>query len=285
MKKTLVVLAIVASMSSAYASGSLFGGDTNNYDNSVTNQGGKGGDGGNASALGIGVGVGNAKASAGASAGASAKANNTTSVGVGVKNSNSNLGVNKVDNTNFNSMGQSSSLANTNVGVNKNDNRDYNSNLNVSKGGSAQQDQGQGQDQMQEQSQTSKQANAQSMTYNEADGVHYSGEYSVKNVPDAVAPSIDPTAPCAIPLTGAGSGVGFSLGLGTAYVDVGCEMREVVRLGLMSGNAAVNAKANEVLSTELDKYLPAKEVETISAHEDNTSNDFESVSIFELTSY
>ena len=56
-------------------------------------------------------------------------------------------------------------------------------------------------------------------------------------------------------LTGAGSGVGFSLGLGTAYVDVGCEMREVVRLGLMSGNAAVNAKANEVLSTELDKYL------------------------------
>ena len=57
MKKTLVVLAIVASMSSAYASGSLFGGDTNNYDNSVTNQGGKGGDGGNASALGIGVGV------------------------------------------------------------------------------------------------------------------------------------------------------------------------------------------------------------------------------------
>lgn len=112
----------------------------------------------------------------------------------------------------------------------------------------------QGQAQKQAQQQNSEQANAQSMTYNESEGMHYSGEYTMKNVPDAVAADISPTAPCAIPLTGAGSGVGFGLSLGTAYVDKNCEMREDVRLGL-SGDSVSRSLANQVIQSRLRGHL------------------------------
>jgi hypothetical protein len=81
------------------------------------------------------------------------------------------------------------------------------------------------------------------------------GTYRVKNVPTAVAPSIDPTAPCAIPVSGGGSGVGFGVSFGSAYVDEGCEMRELIRIGLTSGNAVAEDKAAQLLNRQLDEAL------------------------------
>ena len=134
------------------------------------------------------------------------------------------------------------------------------------------------------QSQSSKQANAQSMTYNEATGMHYSGEYTVKTVPDAIAASIQPTAPCAIPLTGSGSGVGFGLSLGSAYVDKGCEIREDIRLG-MSGDEESRRLANKVLHSRLKAHLnEGDEDEVVSVSKKDADNDG-AANFFGLTSY
>lgn len=270
MNKIFIALALAVAMTPAMAGGNsnnngpIFGGDTtNNYN--TTNKGGQGGQGG----TGVGVGVGVAKSNA--SAGAVAGASNSNKIGVGVNNKN----------TNFNAMSQSSALDNRNY------NSDYNSNVNVAKGGSAHQGQAQGQDQAQGQSQSSKQANAQSMTYNEADSMHYSGEYTVKTpVGTAVAPSIDPTAPCAIPLTGAGQNFSVGLSIGTAYVDKGCEMRETVRLGLMGDEKSQNM-ANMVIRGQLQGYLDEQREEEMARveklKEENEGTGL--VSVFELTNY
>jgi len=234
MKRTILAIAMAAVMvSPAYA---LFGGDdvTNNY----------GGQGGSASA---GAAAG---AVAGAAAGANASNKNTNLIGVGV-------GVdsyNRNSNTNLNSLGVSNH--NANVGINGQSQSLRNSNTAVGVGGNARQGQDQGQFQGQVQGQSSKQANAQSMTYNESEGVHYSGSYEAKirNTPDAVAASIQPSAPCAIPLTGAGSGPGVSISLGTAYVEKGCVLRETVRIG-MSGDAVSRNLANQVIQGKLLEYL------------------------------
>jgi len=100
---------------------------------------------------------------------------------------------------------------------------------------------------------------SQSVTVSNPGRVEYSGSYRVKNVPSAMAPSIDPTVPCAVPVSGAGSGVGFGFSVGSAYIDKGCEQRELIRLGLTSGNPAAEDKAAALLNQELDNALRASE--------------------------
>jgi len=170
-----------------------------------------------------------AGAVAGAAAGANASNFNSNSIGVGV--SNKVVGIN----------GQSQSLRNSNTAVGY--------------GGDAEQGQ------LQLQGQSSKQANAQSMTYNEAQQ-DYSDTYKEYAAP-AYAPSIDPTVPCAIPLTGGITvpGVGGLAG-GSAYIDKGCEIREMVRLG-MQGDETSQRLANEVIQTELWNVLVEQSEETI----------------------
>lgn len=187
------------------------------------------------------IGVGSASARSNATALAGASAHNTTVVGVGVKNHNTNVAV----------------------------------------GGSARQHQGQLQGQMQ--GQLNKQRNNQEMTYNEADGVHYSGGYTVrqKNVPAVSAPSIDPTAPCAIPLSGGGSGVGFGVSFGSAYIDEGCEQRELIRIGLTSGNTKAADKAAKLLNRQLDEALGEDEEDEAVASGPSSTNE----GVFALTNY
>lgn len=229
MKHTIIAIAIATVMASPAHATWFGGGDdiTNNY----------GGKGGNATAGAAAGAI--AGAAAGANAGASATNLNSNSIGVGV-------GV-KNRNTNNNSVGVGVSNHNANVGFNSQGqtlrNKNDLSNRNH-----------QGQLQGQVQGQAQDQANKQSMTYNEATGMHYSGGYEVENVPNAIAADIQPTVPCAIPLTGAGSGVGFGVSLGTAYIDKECEIRETVRLGF-HGDALSKNLANQVIQSKLLEYV------------------------------
>ena len=89
-------------------------------------------------------------------------------------------------------------------------------------------------------------------------GSDHKGTYD-KYTPSAAAPSIDPTVPCAIPVT-AGIGVpGLSASGGTAYIDEGCELRELIRIGLTSGNAVAEDKAAQLLNRQLDEALAESE--------------------------
>lgn len=225
MKKTIITIATMAILSGpAMGTGSIFGGDTTN------NHGGKGGKGGNAAAGAV------AGAAAGAVSGAHAGASAINAVGLDLTNRNTNVGINGQSQTNRNYMeGQSSTNTNLIGGSSQSLSNDS-SNRNYMEG------------------QSQSQGNTQSMQYNEAAGVHYSGEYTVRGVPNAIAPSVQPTTPCAIPLNGAGSGVGFGISLGTAYVDRNCELREDVRLGL-AGDAASQYLANQVIQQRLRAHL------------------------------
>lgn len=53
---------------------------------------------------------------------------------------------------------------------------------------------------------------------------------TVKNVPDAVAPSIVGGNPCMVSASVGGSGVGFGFGVGIGIEDEGCETRQVTAL-------------------------------------------------------
>lgn len=234
-KKTFIVAAMMAILATPAVAGN--------------NNGPKfGGGDSNATALGVGIGVGNAKASANASAGAAAKANNSTTVGVGVKNNVSNAALNKVNNhnANFGVNSQGQSLKNYNDLSNRNINN------NTANGGEA--NQGQLQGQMQGQQQSSKQANAQSLTYNEANGMHYSGDYTVRQAPGIVAPSIPPSAGCQKPVSGGLSGTLGGVTFGTTYTDETCIMYEDIRFGLQ-GNAESQHLANMVIQNRLMGHL------------------------------
>lgn len=251
MKKSIFIVAIMAALSTPVLAGGnsnnngpIFGGDTtNNYN--TTNQGGRGGNAYSGAAAG---------AVAGASAGANASNFNTNHIGVGVRNHNANVGINSQDQTvrNSNYMeGQRQSSSNTNLigGSSQSlSNQNDLGNSNYMEGQSQQQSQG----------------NKQVMEYNESEGIHYSGEYTVKSAPGVALGGIDPTAPCAISLEGAGSGIGFSLALGTAYVDKNCELREDVRLGL-SGDETSRSLANQVIQKRLRSHLEEEKDEKDSA--------------------
>ena len=99
--------------------------------------------------------------------------------------------------------------------------------------------------------------------------------------PSVSAPRIDPTVPCAIPVS-VGVGVpGFAASGGTAYVDTGCEQRELIRIGLTSGNVQAEAKAAALLNRQLDAALAANEesAAVASGRRDSSQREY----IFSLT--
>lgn len=63
---------------------------------------------------------------------------------------------------------------------------------------------------------------------------------TVKNVPEAIAPSINATAPCRLPVTGGLSIVGGGFSAGATVLDEGCDLRETARVlhGIGYGEAA-----------------------------------------------
>lgn len=99
----------------------------------------------------------------------------------------------------------------------------------------------QGQDQAQGQS--------QSVTVNAAGG---GGKRPVST---AYAPSVQPTAPCYVPVNAGASGVGFSASLGTAVHDKECTALETIRIGQASENQYVRDLAAELLARKLEGYL------------------------------
>lgn len=63
-------------------------------------------------------------------------------------------------------------------------------------------------------------------TTSSTSAVHYSGSYSVSDVPSVVPPSIfGGTNPCTVGVSGGLSVTGFGLGLGGTWSDKGCERR------------------------------------------------------------
>lgn len=85
-----------------------------------------------------------------------------------------------------------------------------------------------------------------SMTYNEAEvpalqEIRSSGRVEVENVPDVVAPSAYPTAPCRIAVSAGGSGIGFGVSVGGSVLDEDCNRRELSRSfqNLGEGEAAL----------------------------------------------
>lgn len=80
-------------------------------------------------------------------------------------------------------------------------------------------------------------------TINDSGERHYSGSYTVKNVPNAIAPSVYPTAPCMGSTSAGASGVGFGVSFGSSWTDDECGIRETARsfsgLGLQEDAVAV----------------------------------------------
>lgn len=104
------------------------------------------------------------------------------------------------------------------------------------------------------------------------------GDTYKKYTPPGNAPSIDPTVPCAIPVA-LGIGVpGLSASGGSAYVDEGCNLRELIRIGLTSGVPTAKAKAATLLNRQLDEAL---EEDAVEAEEAATADEEE----FNIWSY
>lgn len=74
--------------------------------------------------------------------------------------------------------------------------------------------------------------NADVQTYFEASDIPSDTRNTskVKNVPDAIAPSIVGGNPCMISASVGGSGIGFGFGVGIGVEDEGCETRQVTAL-------------------------------------------------------
>lgn len=68
-----------------------------------------------------------------------------------------------------------------------------------------------------------------SQTINVSGDHRYSGAYSVKNVPNAVAPAAFPTSPCMGGTSVGASGVGFGVSFGSSWTDDECGIRETAR--------------------------------------------------------
>lgn len=103
--------------------------------------------------------------------------------------------------------------------------------------------------------QANSQVNGQNVTFNESEGIRYSGQYKIKSTPNVSLGTAAPTAPCYVTHGVSGSGVGFGFGINTATYDKECEVREVVRLGQSSGDATTRALADRVLQNRLSSYL------------------------------
>ena len=71
--------------------------------------------------------------------------------------------------------------------------------------------------------------NTQQVTVTDSGKVHYSGKYTVKNVPDVAAANVYPTSPCMGSSSVGGSGVGFGFNIGSSWTDDECGIRETAR--------------------------------------------------------
>ena len=58
---------------------------------------------------------------------------------------------------------------------------------------------------------------------------------SIRNTPNAYAPTVYPSVPCFKSGSAAGSGPGISLAIGGGRIDKGCEKRELIRLAYQMG--------------------------------------------------
>ena len=75
-----------------------------------------------------------------------------------------------------------------------------------------------------------------------ASTVRYQGGYEVRNVPGLAGIGAITANPCALSVGATGSGVGFGLGVSTAYLDEDCNLRaEAAALQAVSGNKAAVA--------------------------------------------
>jgi hypothetical protein len=203
------------------------------------NQTANGGAGGNGTGIGVGVGVGYANSNSGALATggtASATGGNASAIGgssdVDVRNSSTNLNNN----------------ANTNV----------NNTSNV-------QGQLQGQDQKQNQS-TSNANNSTNSVVVEGDN------FEARRIPvnTAFAPSIAPTANCALSVSAGVSVIGFSGSFGKAYIDQNCANNEDIRnvalvLGDKDTAEQMKCESSEVYRkarSALGRHCPGYRLET-----------------------
>lgn len=82
--------------------------------------------------------------------------------------------------------------------------------------------------------------------------VRYSGGYEVKNVPGFALGNVYPTAPCMGSSQVGGSGVGFSIGIGTSWIDDECGIRETAR-----SFAGANLKEDALAILCTSKYAAA----------------------------
>ncbi len=100
-------------------------------------------------------------------------------------------------------------------------------------------------------------ASSSSLTYNEA-RQDYSDTYE-DYTPNAYAPSVNTTVPCLVPIT-AGVGIpGVAVSGGSGVIDQGCEDREIIRLGLASGDTKTQRLANTALRVQLGDLLVRQE--------------------------
>ncbi len=83
----------------------------------------------------------------------------------------------------------------------------------------------QGQAQGQQQRSSNRNANAATVNYNEATGMHYSGNYTVRSNPDVNAPAIWANNPCVVSFSGGVSVVGFGASIGAGIEDRDCTRR------------------------------------------------------------
>lgn len=87
--------------------------------------------------------------------------------------------------------------------------------------------------------------------------LRYSGSYSVKNVPDALAPMIAGGAnPCVVGASAAGSVVGFGMSGGASWSDDACERRNLA-IVMMNASAQFN-----------QPHLAAAAIEVLCQHDD-----------------
>ena len=105
----------------------------------------------------------------------------------------------------------------------------------------------------QQQSQDTDQANSQTVNAGPEGNINDTYEDYVSA---AYAPSVQPTVPCMLPING---GIVLpalgSLSAGSGTIDVECERREAVRIGLASRDPQTQQMANQVMQNMLAKML------------------------------
>ncbi len=224
MKKNFALSSILAATLMACASLAMATQPTQNpCGNSGNNcqTGGAGGNGGaggaGGSATGIGVGIGQ-----GGSASATGGSSNATGGTANSNNLNANNNTNRNENRNTNTQGQGQAQGQMQGQAQGQ----------VAKGGNARQGQAQSTDN----------ANNAALTVSVAGDVSHYAAQERNPVATAYAPSISPTAVCALSMSGGAQGSAFGFSIGGSYIDKNCELLEQVRRANDIGQKEVAAE-------------------------------------------